>query len=102
VAPEDRVVRQLWICRKALVLTSVDAGARISLRAEAHVLRDLDLGSVATGIAIGSDRGVGLELIGRECVIALGLVRLNLLGNETFRGLALDDDIKNPEPTDEL
>ena len=97
-----RVVRQLWICRRALVLSSIAAGARISLRAEARVLRELDLGNVSADIAIGNERGVGLDFVGREGVIGLGLVRLNVLGGETFRSAEPDDDIADGDPADEF
>lgn len=97
-----RMVRQLWICRNALILSSIATGARISLRAQARVLRDLDLGNVAANIAIGSEQGVGLHFVGLEGVIGLGLVRLGVLGGETFRSVEPDDDIADSDPADEF
>lgn len=81
-----RLVRQVWSCRRALVLSSAAPMARVSLRAKASVLRRVEIGDVDSDVSVSSDSGVGLELIGRGGVLGVGLVRSGWFGGERTRG----------------
>lgn len=86
-----RLVRQVWSCRRALVLSSVDRMARVRLRAKASVLRRVELGVVDSEVTVTGDGGVGLELVGRGGVLGVGLVRRGWFGGERTRGEAEAD-----------
>lgn len=87
-----RLVRQVWSCRRALVLSSVDGMARVRLRAKASVLRRVEIGDVDSDVSVTSDNGVGLEMIGRGGVLGVGLVRRGWFGGERTRGdVAVED-----------
>lgn len=86
-----RLVRQVWSCRRALVLSSLDAMAKVSLRATASVLRRVEIGDVDSDVSVTSGSGVGLEIIGRAGVLGVGLVRIGWLGGERTRGDVVAD-----------
>ncbi|HWB81594.1 MAG TPA: hypothetical protein VG755_41820, partial [Nannocystaceae bacterium] len=57
------------------------------------VLRQLDIGNVGVDIDVGSDKAVGLELVGRAGVVGLGLLRVRIGGGIAVRGPAREGEV---------
>ncbi|MBL8942697.1 MAG: hypothetical protein JNK45_06105 [Myxococcales bacterium] len=92
-----RVVRQIVHASHALVITTREASTKVTFAAHANLLRQLELGNVGVDIDVGSDKSVGLELVGKAGIIGLGLFRVRLLGGgaapvDIDGGIDRDDD----------
>lgn len=88
-----RVVRQVWHAAHALVLTTREAKTNVTFAADAAVLRQLDIGNVGVDIDVGSDKAVGLELVGRAGVVGLGLFRVRIGGGVAVRGTVREGEV---------
>jgi hypothetical protein len=77
-----RVVRETYHAEDALVLSTIAAGTEVGFNADAKVLKQLHLGDVSANVGVSVNKELGLKLIGKRGVLALGLFKLHwLTGN---------------------
>lgn len=79
------VVRRVWSCRNALLLSTIQADTEITFRGLAPVLRALEMGDADGGVTVASDKPIGLQMVGRGGVLGIELFRLGPLGGVRTR-----------------
>ena len=77
------------------MMSTVDAGTEISFNGDAKALKELKIGSADVGF--NSNKKLGLDMQGKDGVIALGLFKLKMIGGGP---VFLDDDGKDAEVED--
>lgn len=69
-----KIVHQTYTAFDASIISTIDAGAKISFTGDAKALQNLQLGS--SSVAITSSSKLGLNIIGEEGIIGLGLFQI--------------------------
>ena len=90
-----KVVYEVYNAEDAVVMSTVDAGTEISFNGDAKALKELKIGSADVGF--NSNKKLGLDMQGKDGVIALGLFKLKMIGGGP---VFLDDDGKDAEVED--
>jgi hypothetical protein len=91
------VVFQTYFATDAVIISTIDAGTEISLSGDAKALETLKVGNAS--FELNSNKKVGLQLLGKGGIIALGLVRLKkpLIGKEKVIFLGPQDPVETEE-----
>lgn len=93
------VVYQTYMANDAVLISTIDAETEIELSGDASALQQFKLGNAS--LQINSNKRVGLQILGKAGVIALGLVRIKkpILGREkvAFLGPREPVEIENLE-----
>ncbi len=87
-----KVVFETYNAEDAVIMSTVDGDTEISFSGDANALKDLKIGSA--GVEFNSNKKLGLDIQGKDGVIALGLFKLKLLGSGP---VFLSDDEKEKE-----
>jgi len=74
-----KVVYETYIAEDAVIMSTVDNDTEISFNGDAKALKELKIGTA--DIEFSSNKKLGLEIKGKDGVIALGLFKLKLIGN---------------------
>ena len=76
-----KVVFETYHAEDAVVMSTIEAGTEISFSGSAPSLESLSLGKADVSFGIEGNKQIGLDIQGKEGVIALGLFKLKLIGN---------------------
>ncbi len=94
-----KVVYETYNADDAVVMSTADADTEISFSGDAKALKDLKIGNADVGF--DSNKKLGLDIQGKDGVIALGLFKLKMLGGgpvflgeEDKAGDAVVEDLK--------
>jgi hypothetical protein len=84
-----RVVSGVYSGASCTVLSTKEANSKVTLSGKADALRQLDLGALSAEIGYSSTKQLGLEIVGEQGVVGLGLFRLGF--GDNVKILALDE-----------
>ncbi len=74
-----RIVWQTYNAQNAAILSTIADGTAVDFSGDAKALKQLQLGDVSASIGVNVSRELGLKLIGKAGIIALGLFKLRWL-----------------------
>ncbi len=88
------IVFQTYFANDAVIISTIDAGTEINFSGNASALQNFKLGNA--GIEINSNKKVGLQILGKAGILALGLVRVKkqLFGGEKVMFLGPQDPVE--------
>lgn len=73
-----KVVYQTYEAKEPVIVSTISAGTELTFGGEVEALKQLKLG--AASVEMGTTKELGLNVKGKEGIIALGLFKLRLIG----------------------
>lgn len=93
-----KVVYQVYVAKKPLIVCTNEGGTDVTISAEGSALKQFNVGTASASFSLKTNRALGLEISGETGVIALGLFRLNFLtGKPKFMGGEVEKEIEQIE-----
>jgi hypothetical protein len=83
-----RVVSTVYHGKDCALLSAISGGASVELSGKADALSQLDLGSAAVGLTASAKKSIGLDLVGKNGVVALRFFKLTWFGGGRPKVLA--------------
>ena len=96
-----RVVRSTYHAESCVIVSSTSADQSLELSGKASDLAGFDVGSVSAGVSVSSSSSIGLEIVGSQGIIGLGLFKLRFWGGGPAILNRATDDVVEFETEDD-